>query len=411
MSRDTDPTVALHSHRVSLLAQRFLKMSAFRCPPEVALRSAIRLASSFHPRPAFNRGQALLSRQTSAVGQLQMKDASGASSQGRRWYRAALCTELGKPLTVGTLPSVEKVGPGKVKIAVHSVGINFGDLLMLVGQYQEKPPLPFSPGSEGAGVVMEVGEGVKSVKKGDHVVALSSRAGAMAEELITNEGEVWPIPNSLSFNDAAAIPCSFGTAWLALTRKVNLQPGETLLVTAAAGGVGLAAVELATNALDAKVIGAAGGPEKCDLVRSKGAVECIDYTTENIRDRTKELTDGNGVNVALDAVGGDVWKQCLKSLAWEGRAVVIGFASGEIPKIPANHLLLKSLTTTGLYWGRYGLMDHPVFKKSVTDCFDLYTQGKIKPHVCQTFSLEKINEAFMYMKNRKSTGKIIVNVR
>ncbi|XP_054751216.1 quinone oxidoreductase-like protein 2 homolog [Lytechinus pictus] len=340
-----------------------------------------------------------------------MKDASGATSQGRRWYRAAQCTELGKPLTIATLPSVEKVGPGEVKVAVHSVGVNFADLLMVIGQYQEKPPLPFSPGAESAGVVMEVGEGVESVKKGDHVVAMSSRGGAMAEELITHEGEVWRIPSSLDFNDAAAIPCCFGTAWLALTRKANLQPGETLLVTAAAGGVGLAAVELGVNALGAKVIGAAGGPEKCDVVRSKGAIDCIDYKTENIRDRTKELTGGDGVNVVMDAVGGDVWTQCLRSLAWEGRAVVIGFTSGEIPKIPANHLLLKSITTTGLYWGRYGLMNHTVFKKSVSDCFDLYTEGKIKPHVCQTFPLEKVNEAFMFLKNRKSTGKIIIKIR
>ncbi|XP_071478449.1 quinone oxidoreductase-like protein 2 homolog [Diadema antillarum] len=373
-------------------------MSAFRCPPEAILRSAV-------------RSQGLLSRTRPVAGQVRLHDVSGASAQARRWYRAAQCTELGKPLSVATLPSVEELGPGEVKIAVHSVGVNFGDLLMVIGQYQEKPPLPFSPGSECSGVVMEVGEGVETVAKGDRVVAMSSKAGCMAEELITSEAEVWRIPSSLSFPEAASIPCNYGTAWLALTRKAALQAGESLLVTAAAGGVGLAAVELGTNALGAKVIGAAGGQEKCDLVRSKGAVDCIDYTSESIRDRTKELTGGDGANVILDVVGGDVWKQCLRSIAWEGRAVIIGFASGEIPKVPANIIMLKSMSATGLYWGRYGLMDHPVFKKSVTDCFELYEQGKIRPHICKTFPLEQVNEAFLYMKNRKSTGKVVITVQ
>ncbi|XP_022100704.1 quinone oxidoreductase-like protein 2 homolog [Acanthaster planci] len=370
-------------------------MAAFRCPPEVLLRSAAR------------------GNLTSCKAPLLTSSAIGPHSVAsvRHTHRAAVCNELGKPLTISQVPSPDSLSDGQVRVAIHTCGVNFADILTVAGQYQVKPPLPFTPGNEVAGEVLDIGEGVSSFKKGDRVIGLLAVGAGFSEECVAYENELFQIPDSMGYEEAASLPVSYGTAWMGLTRRANTQPGETVLVTAAAGGVGLASVELASKVLGAKVIGAAGGPEKCKLVSDKGAFATIDYKQENLREKTKELTQGKGANVIMDAVGGDVWKECLRCISWEGRLVVIGFASGDIPKIPANLLLVKNISAMGLFWGNYRMHDPPRSRQSVEDCIRFFKEGKIRPHVCKTFPLEKINEAFQYVMMRKSTGKVVVTMR
>ncbi|XP_072050572.1 quinone oxidoreductase-like protein 2 homolog [Amphiura filiformis] len=371
-------------------------MSAlFRCPPEVLLRSAIR------------QGQNLTrNAQTPKLHRcLQVSPVSSARST----HRAAVCTELGKPLKLQEVPSEELCTGQKVRLSIKGCGINYSDLLMAAGLYQDKPPLPFIPGAEVAGDVIEVAEGVTSVSKGDRVVAMAA-LGGFAEQCIVDEESVFRMPDSMSYEEGAAVVISYGTAWLGLTRRANTKPGETVLVTAAAGAVGLATVDLATNVIGAKVIGAAGGPEKCKVVADKGAIGTIDYNTQSIRDVVKEMTDDRGADVICDAVGGDVFKQCLRCIAWEGRILVIGFAGGDIPKIPANILLVKNISAVGLFWGNYRINDESTHRKSIQDVLGFYQEGKIKPHIGKTFSLDKANEAFMYIHKRKSTGKVVITM-
>ncbi|XP_033647630.1 quinone oxidoreductase-like protein 2 homolog [Asterias rubens] len=372
----------------------FVAMAAFRCPPEVLLRSAAR--SQIICRASLQTSSAVGHHEVAGV---------------QHTHRAAVCNELGKPLTISEVPSAEQLDDGQVRLAVHTCGINFADILTVAGQYQVKPPLPFIPGNEVAGEVLEVADGVSSVKKGDRVVGCLALGSGFSEQCLAYEDDLYRIPNSMSYEEAAAMPVSYGTAWMGLTRRANTQPGETVLVTAAAGGVGLATVDLASHVLGAKVIGAAGGPEKCKLVTDKGAMAAIDYKVESVRDKTKELTKGRGANVIMDAVGGDIFKDCLRCISWEGRIVIIGFTSGEIPKIPANILLVKNISALGLFWGNYRMHDPPRIRQSVEDCIGFFEEGKIKPHVCATFPLEKVNEAFKLMMSRKSTGKVVITMR
>lgn len=362
------------------------------CPPEVLLRFAL-------------RGNAILQKRS--ISKLKLHPT--VYYQAQRTYRAAQCQELGKPLVVTHLPSSD-LEAGQVRIKVCAAGINFGDLLMMNGTYQEKPPMPFVPGSEMAGEVVDVGEDVTNFRKGDRVAGLVHTLGGFAEEAVCNEYELWHIPKTVDYVTAASLPCSYGTAWLGLTRRAKVQEGETVLVTAAAGAVGLAAVDLASHVLGAQVIGAAGGPEKCRLVEEHGAFASVDYKTESIRDKTKELTGGDGANVIFETVGGDTFKQCLRSIAWEGRIMVIGFAGGEIPKIPANILLVKNISVLGFYWGQHAIKDNSAYRKSVEDVFKLCEEGKISPHVGKVWPLNQVNEAFMFIKDRKSTGKVVVKM-
>ncbi|XP_033105539.1 quinone oxidoreductase-like protein 2 homolog isoform X2 [Anneissia japonica] len=325
-------------------------------------------------------------------------------------HQAAVCKELGKPLQITHVPSVVNLGEGQVRIAVHSCGINFSDVLLAAGLYQEKPPLPFIPGSEVSGEVLEVGNGVSKFSKGDRVLGLLNLQG-FSQECVADQMSLWKMPDSMSFEMAAALPISYGTAWLALTRRSNTKPGETVLVTAAAGAVGLATIDLATNVIGAKAVGAAGGPEKCSLVTKRGALCSVDYKIENIREKVKEATGGKGVDVVFESVGGDVFKESLRCLSWGGRLVVIGFAGGDIPKVPANILLVKNISAVGLYWGSYRLKDFQTWKSSIEDVMRFFEAGKIEPHVCKTFRLEEVNEAFRYIQQRKSTGKVVLNMQ
>ena len=369
-----------------------MKRVLIRCPPEVILRSATSVKKPQNVDATLFRNQV-----------------SDNTIFHRRFYKAAICKELNKPLTIGVKES-KKLNLGEVRIQVEAVGVNFGDLLMQTGEYQVKLPLPFTPGSEMSGTVLEVADDVKNFKPGMRVVGLCNMCGGFAEEVVTQATALWKMPDEMSFKDAAAFVCSYGTAMMGLSRRADLQTGETVLVTAAAGAVGLAAVDIAKHIFNANVIGAAGSDEKCDLVKSKGAVEAINYEKENIRDRMKELCS-KGANVVFDAVGGSIFKDAFRSIAFEGRVIVVGFASGDIPHIPANHLLVKNVSAVGLYWGSYSMANLEVFRWSVDKCFEEFNKGNLKPHVCASFDLSEINNAFEFIRSRKSMGKVIIEIR
>lgn len=321
--------------------------------------------------------------------------------------RAVLCNEFGEPetLTMGDAPDVEP-DKGEVQVAVAAAGVNFADILMVAGKYQDKPPFPFSPGLEVAGTVMKSGKGVRGFKKGDRVMAATSKGG-FAEQLVVPASDVLRIPKSLSFEDAAGFAVVYGTAYGALNWRAQLQAGETLLVLGAAGGVGLTAVEVG-KAMGATVIAAANGPERTALAAEHGADHLIDYSTENLRERVRDITDGNGCDVIFDPVGGQAFDVALRCTAWEGRLIVIGFASGTIPQVPANILLVKNCGVLGFYWGAYRRREPERFKAAFKDLFKWFEKGTLKPHVSQTFPLEQAGEALRILADRKAKGKIVL---
>uniref|UniRef100_UPI00398E9B7B quinone oxidoreductase-like protein 2 n=1 Tax=Pristiophorus japonicus TaxID=55135 RepID=UPI00398E9B7B len=363
----------------------------FSAVPERILRTALRRNH--------------LARQLTGLAGISTRSATDSGCS----YQAALCTELKKPLEVQQLPSVA-LNPTEVRVEVHCCGVNFADILICQGMYQERPPLPFTPGMEFAGCVMEVGPNVTAIRKGDRVVGVSS-TGAMAEQCIVDHKMLWPIGEAISYEVAAALPVSYGTAILALQHRAKTRPGETILVTAAAGAAGLAAVDIASHILNAKVIAAAGTEEKCKLAVQRGAVAGINYTTKSVKEEVKRLTANKGLNVVFDAVGGDIFKEAFSSLTWEGRIVVVGFTGRSIPTVPANLLLLKNVAAMGVYWGRYQHQDFPVFSRSIMSAIQYCQEGRIKPHVGSVYKLQQVNEAFQHVLQRKSTGKVIITMK
>ena len=323
--------------------------------------------------------------------------------------RAIVCKEWGGPekLVLENLPSPAMRENG-VRIQVHAAGINFLDTLLITGQYQVKPPLPFIPGAEAGGVVTEIASGVSAVKVGDRVMAMSE-LGCYAEELVTTADKVFPIPDKMDFVAAAGFPITYGTSHVALTYRAHLKSGEWLLVLGAAGGVGLTAIEIG-KALGAKVIAAAGGAEKLAVAQQHGADHLLDYSREDIRERVKAITGGHGADVIYDAVGGDAFDAALRSVAWEGRVLIIGFAAGRIPQIPANIALVKNIDIIGFYWGSYQLHKPDVPRESFQQLFQLFDQGKLKPHVSRSFDLKDAPRALEFLKQRKSTGKVVLTM-
>ncbi len=321
--------------------------------------------------------------------------------------RAVLCNEWGGPekLLLKDMPS-PAIREGAVRIAVHAAGINFADLLLISGQYQEKPAFPFTPGMELAGVVTEVGAGVKDLKAGDRVMALIG-VGAYAEEVIAPADRVYRIPDAMDFPSAAGFPVAYGTSHGAFDWRAHLQPGEWALVLGAAGGVGLTAVEIA-KAMGAKVIAAAGSQEKLRLAKQHGADHLIDYSREDIRERVKAITGGRGADVVYDPVGGDAFDASLRSIAWGGRILIIGFAGGRIPQIPANILLVKNIDVIGFYWGSYQSRKPDLLRQGYAQLFRWFEEGKLKPHVSQTFDLANAAGALDSLRQRKSTGKVVL---
>jgi NADPH2:quinone reductase len=289
---------------------------------------------------------------------------------------------------------------------MKAASVNFPDVLIIQNKYQFKPPLPFSPGSELAGVVKEVGEGVKHWKPGDKVIAFTT-FGAFAEEVKTEASRLIPLPDKMTFESAAAFILTYGTTDHALRDRAALKAGETLLVLGAAGGVGLAAVEIG-KALGARVIACASSPEKLAVCREHGADEGIDYAKEDMRERIKTLTGARGVDVVYDAVGGPYSEPAFRSIAWRGRLLVVGFAAGDIPKIPLNLPLLKGASIVGVFWGDFAKREPKAFAESVQQLGRWYAEGKLRPHVSQTYPLAKAVDALKAMAARQVKGKVVL---
>ena len=332
--------------------------------------------------------------------------------------KALQCVELGGPdkLKINELDSPSAT-PGHVVIDVKSGSINFPDVLMIQGLYQFQPPLPFTPGGESAGIISEVGEEVTNFKVGDKVFAMTG-TGAFAEKILAHEASCTLIPDSMDYDSAAALSMTYGTSLYALKQRANIQPGETLLVLGASGGVGIAAIELG-KAMGAKVIAAASTQDKIDMCMAHGADEGFIYPSGNLdRDqqkelsnKIKELTGGVGANVVYDPVGDSYSEPCLRATAWEGRYLVIGFAAGEIPKIPLNITLLKGCQIVGVFWGAWVGMYPDENNKNFAELFKLHAEGKINPEVSQKYSLEDSADAFLHLANRKAKGKVIINMQ
>jgi len=323
--------------------------------------------------------------------------------------RAVLCKEFGPPesLVVEDVASTEP-GPGQIRIAVHAAGLNFPDTLMVAGTYQFKPPFPFSPGMECAGVVDALGPGA-SLSIGDRVLAMPG-TGGFAEEVVVHEVQTQRIPDTMSFVEAAGFPVTYGTTLHALRDRGRLRAGETLLVFGAAGGVGLNAVELG-KILGANVIACAGSDAKLEIARKYGADHTINYSTESIKDRVKEITGGAGADVIFDPVGGDAFDQALRCIAWDGRLLVIGFAGGTIPSAPANLILLKNCSVVGVFWGAWAQREPAGNRANFEEMLGWFEEGKIRPHVSATFPLERVPEAMAALLSRSTTGKVVISTR
>lgn len=321
--------------------------------------------------------------------------------------RAVMCKELGPPekLVVEEVPSPE-VKAGQVLVKVGACGVNFPDTLIIEGKYQHKPELPFSPGGEIAGEVIAIADDVKSVAIGDRVIAMCGWGG-FAEEIAIDADRVIPIPQEMDFVTASAFILTYGTSYHALKQRANIQPGETLLVLGAAGGVGLAAVELG-KAMGAKVIAAASTTEKLQIAKDHGADELINYTETDLKDAVKELTGGKGVDVVYDPVGADLFEPAVRATGWNGRVLVVGFAGGYIPKLPVNLTLLKGCSVVGVFWGTFTRKQPADSIQNNKELIEMFLAGKVKPHVSETFPLEKACDALNVLANRQAKGKVVV---
>ena len=325
--------------------------------------------------------------------------------------RAVVCPEHGsgngEKLVLRTDWPVPELGDNDVLVNIKAAGLNFPDVLMIQGKYQFQPDMPFVVGSEAAGVVEAVGSAVTRYSPGDEVVAMR---GGFCEQAVCEAERVLPKPDSLSFEEAAGSAVTYFTSYHALKQRAQLKEGETLLVLGAAGGVGTTAVELG-KLMGAKVIAAASSDEKLEVCKQLGADEAINYTevgVDGLKDTIKALTGGRGVDVAYDPVGGDFSEQVIRSMAWKGRYLVIGFASGPIPKIPLNLALLKGCSIVGVFWGRFSVEEPEVGLQNMKEIRELFEAGKLKPVVTDCFPVEQFREAFLCMTERRARGKVIV---
>jgi len=324
--------------------------------------------------------------------------------------RAVQCVELGGPEKLILRDDLDSpaVGDNDVKIRVKVAALSFVDLLQSRGLYQYKPDLPFVPGSHAAGDVVAVGSGVTRVKPGDRVM-LFGRTGAFAEEMVTDEGLAYALPDSVDYETAAAYRNAYGTGLHALRDRARLARGETLLVHGAAGGVGLAAVDLG-RAMGARVIATVGGGDKAAIVRDYGAEDVINYASEDIVQRVRDLTGGAGADVILDPVGGDVFDASLRCINWGGRILVVGFASGRIPKAPANLPLLKGCAIVGVSYGGFQAHEPDNLRALHETLLTWITEGRIHPHVSHRFPLENVREALAAMSERRAMGRVVLTI-
>ena len=321
--------------------------------------------------------------------------------------KAIVCKTFGPPeaLVLDEVPS-PRAGAGQAVVEVKACGVNFPDTLIIQGKYQFRPEPPFSPGGEVAGVVAEVGDGVTSVKVGDRVVALMPWGG-YAERIVSDAARLIPIPDGVSFVQAAAVPTTYGTTYYALADRAAMKPGETLLVLGAAGGVGIAAVQLG-KLMGARVIAAASSAEKLETCKREGADLVVDYSKEELKERVKALTNGAGADVVYDPVGGKYSEAALRATAWNGRLLVIGFAAGEIPKIPLNLTLLKGASIVGVFWGQFMMREPAAAAAQFQQLLAWVAEGKLKPHVHGTRGLDEAADAMRVLLERKVQGKIVL---
>ncbi len=321
--------------------------------------------------------------------------------------KAVLCTQFGGPeiLQVADIQS-PVAGPGEVVIAVKAAGLNFFDTLIINNKYQFKPDLPFSPGAEIAGEVLSLGGGVERFKIGDRVMAYTMWGGARAEIAISQDAVI-AMPDGLDFATAAGLIVTYGTSLHALKDRADIQPGESLAVLGASGGVGQAAVEIG-KAMGARVIACASSDDKLEFCRSLGADETVNYAVDDIKSRLKELTGGNGVDVIYDPVGADLAEPAFRAIGWKGRFLVVGFAGGEIPRIPLNLALLKGAQIVGVFWGNHLVREPGLHRANMAQLVDWVMTGDIKPHIHQIYPLEETGDALMAIARREVRGKVIV---
>ena len=323
--------------------------------------------------------------------------------------KALICNEFGstKNLTLEEVKSPEP-GAGQVLIDVHAAGINFPDVLTVQGKYQFKPSLPFTPGIEVSGVIKKVGKDVKMRKVGDEVIS-TLQTGAFASEVVTSENSTF-LKGNMSFEQAAGFALTYGTSYYALKQRARLVAGETVLVLGAAGGVGVATIQLA-KAMGANVIAAASNDTKLDFAEEAGADLRINYTNENLKERVKELTNGQGADVIYDPVGGDFSEQAFRAIAWNGRFLVIGFASGPIAKIPLNLALLKGASLVGVFWGSWSAREPNESQNNFSELIKMVDDKKFIPLVTEIFKLEDHASAFACIEERRAKGKVILSMK
>lgn len=321
--------------------------------------------------------------------------------------KAIVCKAWGMPdsLVVEELPELI-AAPGHVVLDVKAAGVNFPDVLIIQGKYQFKPELPFTPGSEVAGVIREIGAGVSGFQVGDQVIAFAS-IGGFAQQLAVPAQALMPMPPGMDFDTAAAITLTYGTSYHAVVDRAALKSGETMLVLGAAGGVGLAAIEIG-KALGARVIAAASSDEKLAVCREHGADAVINYSKEDLREAIKAATGGKGPDVIYDPVGGEYSEPAFRSIGWRGRYLVVGFANGEIPKLPLNLTLLKGASLVGVFWGEYVKREPKAHLAATRQLLTWLAEGKIKPRVSGRYSLENTAQALNDMAARKVTGKVVI---
>ena len=323
--------------------------------------------------------------------------------------KAVFCKQLGGPENLAIGESDPPIpGPNDVHIRVRAAGLNFADTLQIAGKYQSKLKPPFIPGMEVAGEIISLGSEVtRPLRIGQRVMAFMRGGGAFAEEALVDSEWLVPIPDEMDDIIAAGFPTVYGTSNFALKHRGQLKKGETLLVLGAAGGVGLTAVELGKQ-MGARVIAAAGGEKKCNVTLDHGADFAIDYKSESIKDRVREITDGIGADVVYDAVGGDVFDQAIRAVNWEARMLIIGFASGRIQQVPANLILVKNISVVGVVYGAQTERDPAYGASFVQEAADFFKQGKLKPHTGKVFPLEDATGAMNALLSRDYAGKIIL---
>jgi NADPH2:quinone reductase len=321
--------------------------------------------------------------------------------------RAVLCKEYGPPENL-VLEEVDdpEPGPGEVLIDVLAAAVNFPDVLMIEGKYQSQPPFPFSPGGEIAGTVAALGDGVTEWRAGDAVFGGIS-VGGFAEKVVAPANRLRAVPEGMSFAQASGISTTYGTFYHALKQRAHIRAGETLLVLGAAGGVGIAAVELG-KAMGARVIAAASTDEKLAVAKAAGADELINYADGELKDKVKALTDGKGADVIYDPVGGDLFDQCMRSINWNGRVLVVGFTGGHIPKVPINLILLKGCQVVGVFYGSFSAREPALNQQNFEEILDLFKAGKINPLVGAEYPLAQYADALRCLSERRATGKVVV---